>query len=193
MYFPTSEFLFKLVLGKCYSVALLENNNLTFFPSLYSDKYWSWWVLRDWKCSTSKCSLSTSQLHSSLHLLITHRPTLFCRDWPPPRDTEQVLLYANSAQHCQMMCNDFIMWTNATRDWTETSDFITLPAETGLEYEFGAKIKGSIPVLYPSAVNQHDLVWIQTRILPKVYQQKNLWFIYEAMKHRECKGVPFTE
>lgn len=32
MYFPTSEFPFKLVLGKCYSVALLENNNLTFFP-----------------------------------------------------------------------------------------------------------------------------------------------------------------
>lgn len=85
------------------------------------------------------------------------------------------------------------MWTNATRDRTETSDFITLPAETGLEYEFGAKIKGSVPVLYPSAVNQHDLVWIQTRILPKVYQQKNVWFIYEAMKHRECKGVPFTE
>lgn len=47
VYFPTSEFLFKRVLGKCYSVALLENNNLTFFPSLYSDKYWSWWVLRE--------------------------------------------------------------------------------------------------------------------------------------------------
>lgn len=66
------------------------------------------------------------------------------------------------------------MWTNATRDWTETSDFITLTAETGLEYEFGAKIKGYVRVLYPSTLNQFYLVWIQTRILSQVSQGKNL-------------------
>lgn len=46
------------------------------------------------------------------------------------------------------------MWTNATRDWTETSDFITLNAEAGLEYEFGANIKGYVGVLCPSTLHQ---------------------------------------
>lgn len=79
------------------------------------------------------------------------------------------------------------MWTNATRDWTETSDFITLTAETGLEYEFGAKIKGYVHVLYLSTLDQYYLAWIQTRILPQVSQEKNLWFMYVAIKHWECK------
>lgn len=64
------------------------------------------------------------------------------------------------------------MWTNATRDRTETSDFITLPAETGLEYEFGAKIKGYAHIPYPSTLDQYFLAWVQTRIRPKVSQEK---------------------
>lgn len=64
------------------------------------------------------------------------------------------------------------MWTNATRDWTETSDFITLSAKTGLEYEFGAKIKGYVGVLYLSTLYQYYLTWIQMRIPPQITQGK---------------------
>lgn len=79
------------------------------------------------------------------------------------------------------------MWTNATRDWTETSDFITLNAESGLEYEFGAKIKGYVGVLYLSTLDQYYLTWIQTKIPPQVCQEKKyLWFIYVSIKHCEC-------
>lgn len=64
------------------------------------------------------------------------------------------------------------MWTNATRDWTETSDFITLNAEAGLEYEFGAKIKGYAGVLYLSTLDRYYWTWIQTRIPPHGSQEK---------------------
>lgn len=78
------------------------------------------------------------------------------------------------------------MWTNATRDWTETSDFITLNAEAGLEYEFGANIKGYVGVLCPSTLHQWVFDMDPDKDPTFTYlRKKYLWFMYVSVKHCE--------